>query len=486
MKRLLLIILTLVITCQIRADVPAETTQKLLETVSPSLVAVQLTWEYEYGKFEYVGPGVVVSDDGLIMMPLAVVPPTIPDAQLKDFKIIVPKPDADDEELDAVFCGRDERANLAYVRAKEPRQWTPVKFQDAPVKTGQTVLSVGMLPKSAGYKTFFQSGTISTKLRGEVPTFLVTSGALAAVGSPVFDLDGKAVGFVNGQGERSYLLHTQGGRSFGGRSRRPGAGGAADDDIDPLAAITVPPNLFVPASDFLFSLSDPPKPEEPLKLSWMGIPQLTGVNKEYAESLGLTNQPAVEIGDIVPDSPAAKGGLKTGMVIIKVNGKPLERGDLPEEIPGIMTRKFLKMHPGEKVTLTVIADPSQPKDSVKDIEVTLGDRPKRSNQAERYYADDLGFSAREIVFEDTYVRKLAADYKGLVVSMIKPQSPAATAKLEPNDVITQFNAEPITDLEKFKKDYQEFRKDKPKEAIVLVVLRSDQSTQTIRIEPPQQ
>src|ERR1700755_158735 len=82
-----------------RADVTPETAQKLLETVTPSLVAVQVTWEYEYGKFEYVGPGVVVSDDGLVMMTLAVVSPTIPDSQLKDFKIIVPRADKDDEEL---------------------------------------------------------------------------------------------------------------------------------------------------------------------------------------------------------------------------------------------------------------------------------------------------------------------------------------------------------------------------------------------------
>jgi len=341
-----------------------------------------------------------------------------------------------------------------------------------------------LLPKSAGYKSYFQTGLISTKLRGEVPTYLVTSGGLAGVGSPVFDLDGDAVGFVNGQTGHSPLLYTEGGGRAGGRRR--GASSPDDEEMDPLAPITLPANIFVPSSDFLFSLADPPKPGEPIKLAWMGLPQLTGVNKELAESLNLTNQPAVEVGGVIPDSPAAKGGLKTGMIIFKVNGQPLERGDLPEEIPGIMTRKFLRMKPGEKVQLTVIADPSRPADSVKNLEITLGDRPKRSNQAERYYAEDLGFSAREMVFEDTYVRKLPPDYKGLVVSIIKPQSPAATAKLEPNDVITQFNSQPITDLATFEKDYQEFRKDKPKEAIVLVVLRSDQSTQTIRIEPPQQ
>src|SRR5207247_7423330 len=113
------------------------------------------------------------------------------------------------------------------------------------------------------------------------------------------------------QAGRPYLLHTQGGRTFGG-SRRGGRGGAAaDEEMDPLTSITLPPNIFVPSSDFLFSLSDPPKPGEPIKLSWMGIPQLTGVGKDVAESFGLTDQPAIEDGDVIPDSPAAKGGLET-------------------------------------------------------------------------------------------------------------------------------------------------------------------------------
>jgi serine protease Do len=462
------------------ADVPAETAQKLLDKVTPSLVAVQVTWEYEYGKFELVGPGIVVSNDGQIMMIVGVVAPSIPDQQLKEFKIIIPGGDKDDEEIDATFCGRDERANLAYVKANESRSWTPIKFEDVALKPGETVLSVGMLPKGAGYKTYFQSGAISTKLRGEIPTYLVTSGALTAVGSPVFNLDGKAVGFVNLQQGRPYLLHTSGGA--GRRMGRRG-GASAPDDEDPLASITQPPNLFVPSSDFLFSLADPPKPGEPIKLSWMGIPNLTGLNKDVAEAFGLKDQPAIEIGDVVPDAPAAKAGLKTGMKIVKVNGKPLERGDEPDELPAIMTRKLMRMKPGEKVTMSVLTEPGQP---LKDIEVTLGTRPKRSNQADRFYADDLGFSAREMVWEDTYVRKLPSDFKGLVVNVIKPQSPAMTAKLEPNDVITQFNSAPITDLASFEKDYKAYRQDKPKDAIVLVVLRSDQSTQTIRIEPPQQ
>src|SRR5207302_5628448 len=162
---------------------------------------------------------------------------------------------------------------------------------------------------------------------------------------------------------------------------------------------------------------------------------------DVAESFGLTDQPAIEVGDVIPGSPADKGGLKRGMMIVKVNGKALERGDEPEELPGITTRKLLRMNPGEEVTLSVLSEPGKP---LQEIEITLGQRPKRSNQADRYYAEDLGFSAREMVFEDTYLRKLAPDYKGLIVSVIKPQSAAANDKLEPNYVMTQFNPQPIS------------------------------------------
>src|SRR4051812_14232829 len=61
----------------------AQTTQ--LQRVSPSLVAVQWTWAYEYGRMDFVGAGIVVRDDGLIVIPMQVVDPGIPDVQMTDF-----------------------------------------------------------------------------------------------------------------------------------------------------------------------------------------------------------------------------------------------------------------------------------------------------------------------------------------------------------------------------------------------------------------
>jgi len=166
---------------------------------------------------------------------------------------------------------------------------------------------------------------------------------------------------------------------------------------------------------------------------------------------------------------------------VKLNGEALERGDEPEELPSIFSRKIRRMNVGDTVTLSVLEGKDK---ALKDVKVELTERPRGANLAERYYSEDLGFGVREMVFMDTYVRKLQPDAKGVVVSIIKPQSSAAAAKLQGNDLITEMNGEPVAGLEQFKQAFEEIRKAKAKDALVLVVLR-DGNTQTIRIEPPQ-
>ena len=457
--------------------------QKLYERVSPSLVAVQFVWESELGRRELVGAGVVVGEDGLVMTSMQMFDLRMPDVQMKEFKIIVPSQAAEHEEIDAVFQGRDERTQTAFVRPKSgattksassdsspnsssaaDRKWTPLKFDDAPkVRPGDEVASVGLLPKNGGYKSYLTRGSVSANLRGETPQVLVVGGGLAGISSPVFNAAGQAVGFVNTQPEHSPFLN--------------------GDFRTSLVPLLSPPLFFVPTYDFTQSLEDPPKAGERMKLPWLGVPQqaMAGLNKDVAESVGLKDQPAIELGDILKNSPAEKAGLKAGDIVVKLNGQPLERGDEPEELPMIFSRKLRRMKVGDSVTLSILDAKDKP---LRDVKVELSERPTGANLAERYYTEDLGFGVREIVFMDTYVRKLQPDAKGVVVSIIKPQSSAAAAKLQGNDLITEMNGQPVEDLAQFKKALEEIRKEKGKEALVLVVLREG-TTQTIRIEPPQ-
>jgi serine protease Do len=446
-----------------RAAMTPDDLKKLYERVTPSLVAVQFVWESELGRRELIGAGVVVGDDGLVMTSMQMFDLRIPDAQMKEFKIIVPSQTADHEEVDAIFQGRDERTQTAFIRPKSPQKWAALKFDEEKVAPGDEIASVGLLPKNGGYKTYLTRGAVSANLRGEIPQVLVVGGGLAGISSPVFNADGKAIGFVNNQPEHSPFLN--------------------GDFRTSLVPLISPPLFFVPTYDLMQSLNNPPKAGERMKLPWLGVPQqaMAGLNKDVAESVGLKDQPAIELGDILKNSPAEKAGLKAGDIVVKLNGKAIERGDEPEELPTIFSRKLRRMNVGDEVTLSILESKDKP---LKDVKVKLDERPRGANLAERYFAEDLGFGVREVVFMDTYVRKLAPDAKGVVVSIIKPQSSAAAAKLQGNDLITEMNGQPAENLEQFKKAFEAIRKEKAREALVLVVLR-DGTTQTIRIEPPQ-
>ena len=464
---------------------------KLYERVAPSLVVVQYLWESEAGARELASMGVVVREDGLIVAPLALFPLGIPDAQMKEFKIIIPRWEQDNEELDAIFLGRDERTSLAFLKpkemsSKEKRQWKPIGFEEAPVQAGDVVYSVGLLTKSAGYRAYVSRAMVAATLRGEVPHVLTLNGSLTMVGSPVFNPEGKAIGYVNAQRDQDVRLYD-----------------SRDPQLNMMASVNNPPKFFIPTRDFIQGLQDPPHAGEPMKLPWVAIPQMSGVRKDVAEMLGLKDQPAVEIGDVLPGSNADKAGLKRRMVIVKMNGQPLERGDEPEELPGILRRKITRMKVGQKVTFSVLSpeglgsarsgaddattrspslDPRTP--ALKNITVTLEERPKGPNQADRFFAEDLGFATRDLVFVDMYRKRLAAGQTGVVVSFLKPQSAAETGKLQNDDLITEFNRQKVTDVAAFRKMYEDFRRGEPREAIVMVVKREG-ATQVIRIEPPQ-
>ena len=128
--------------------------RRLVAAASPSLVAVQYTFVGEVQQSDAVLAGVVVDDRGLVMFPLMGISDQVADAQLQRWKVIVPRPGGTPERLDATFQGRDDRSQLAFVRAtpaQPPRAWTPLRFARRPVAPGDAVYSVGLTPKRSGY-----------------------------------------------------------------------------------------------------------------------------------------------------------------------------------------------------------------------------------------------------------------------------------------------------------------------------------------------
>lgn len=434
--------------------------RQIFDTAQQSIVGVQYTWQSDLGRHDLIGTGVVISDDGLIACSLVLFNPQIPDSQMKDFKILIPTSFGEPDELDAIFVGRDERSKLAFLKPKTKRKWTPIHFKDEPVHVGDTVYSVGLLPKAVGYRGYLEQGIVSAELHRDQPLVMVTPG-LAAGGAPVFSSDGAAIGLVMPQNIMQAFLN---------------------DPQTGMSGVESPSMFFFPTRDFLFAFTDLPTPGKPQKLPWMGVVELQGLKRDITEYYGLPkDRAAVQVGDVIPNTPADKAGMKRGMIIVSMNGKPLERGDDPDQAPQILRRNLLRMRIGEKVSFGVLSAPNQ---KPQNITLTLAQRPPSASTANRYWADDLGFGARDLVFDDTYVRHLPADAKGVIVTVVKPQSSAMTARLQRDDMITEINGTPVTDIDQFKKAYESLRKSKPKEAILLVVLHEG-NNQVIRIEPPQ-
>lgn len=443
------------------ADELALSIQRLHEAVTPSLVAVKFTYQGEISRRELVVPGVVIDAEGLVMVSLSYIPNAIPLDQLKDFKIVIPQRDKDDVEVAATLVSRDERTSYSFVRADEKRSWKPITFVNEPAKAGELVYSIGMLPEAAGYTTYMMSGRVATRLRGERPTALVLDG-LAGIGGVVFDRKGQAIGLVIPDGIYPVLL--------------------LNDKRSAEEMISSHPTQFEDLANFQLSLTDPLPAGKPYPMPWLGVVQMSGVQKDVAEFFGLQDTPAIEVGDVIPGGAAEKAGLKREDKIVALNGKPLERGDVSEELPEILGRHIRQMKVGQEITLSVISrhDEKTP----HEVKLKLGERPPLPSEAQRFWTDDLGFGVRTIVFIDTYVRRLSSDQPGVVVSVIKPQGAAQTGGLERDDLITEINGVKVTDLSQFKTEYQKVREASAKDPIKLVVLR-DGKTQVIRLEPPQ-
>lgn len=438
------------------------TPKSLLQRVRPSLVVVRYTYDSEMGRRELEGAGMVLNESGLVGFTSAIVPNAIPDAQMINFKIVLPPgvEGEDEVEVDATFLGRDERSDIAFVKpAENGRKWTPLKPAVRPIEVGDTVYSVGMLPKGSGYSAYARASTVSAKLRGPVK-LIVTSGDLTAVGSPVFNQAGEFVAVVPEQEGQTPMLN-------------PGE--------NEMASLLVSPVFIVSVDEFLPSIQDPPTAPNSRKTPWMGVVQMTGLKKEVADVYGLAGKPGIQIGDVIPGGAAEKAGLKGGEIIAAVNGQPLERGDTPEELPMILGRQISRMNVGEPLTLSIIPKRGE---AAKDITLTLQERPAAAHTAERFYAEDLGFTVRDMVFQDRYNRRLDDDAGGVVVTFVKPQGNAQAGGLQRNDVITKINQTDVTTVTPFKDVYESFRKESASESVVLEVLRGT-STQIVRIQPPQ-
>ena len=378
----------------------------------------------------------------------------LPEENLKDFEVVIPGVKGD--SLKAALLGVDSVTGIGFVRATEERNWPVVTFlAQSNAKIGQEVVSVGALTADLGHAICIGFGRISSMVRVPGKLVYVSGGNLTGIGSPVFDLDGRAIGIVGRQQLfLSYQTATQ-------RGPAP----------LPLKGVQQT-SFFLPVEEFVDALMRIGDLKEKRRLPWMGVLRFDGVEPSLAELVGL-KVPGVSLGQIVPDSPAAKAGLKERDIIVKLNGKPLEQLATPDLTARNFVRNMLRMKPGAQVTLTIYREKKMLPDP---ITVKLEPMPLRPSEAKRLFAMELGVGMREKVPMDYHLDPGAtANVKGMVVIQLQRDGPAHRAGVKVGDLVTSVNEHYVTTVDDVKKAVKQAVDDKTKATVKLLVRRGDKA-----------
>jgi serine protease Do len=169
---------------------------------------------------------------------------------------------------------------------------------------------------------------------------------------------------------------------------------------------------------------------------WIGV-QIQPVTGDIADSLGLKEPKGALVANPQNDGPAAKAGIKSGDVIVSVNGEDVKDArDLAKKIGGIA--------PNETVKLGVYRDGSQ-----KTVEVTLGTMP-RVKQAKASFesngnTDQGSAEVPKLGLSLAPAAAVAgAGDDGVVVTNVDPDGPAAERGFKTGDVIVEVGGKTVS------------------------------------------
>jgi S1-C subfamily serine protease len=142
-----------------------------------------------------------------------------------------------------------------------------------------------------------------------------------------------------------------------------------------------------------------------------------------------TDLDGIRVRSVAPNSPAAKAGIKQGDIIEKIGDRDAKDID---SLMAILT----KHRPGDKVAFHLMRDGQR-----KNISVTLGERPTTLSDEEGAApgraSGYLGVLTMPLNGQLKEKLGVAAD-KGALITEVMPDTPAAKAGLQQDDLIISF------------------------------------------------
>ena len=359
------------------------------------------------------GSGFIVASDGVVLT----------NAHVVDGADEVTVTLTDQREFRAKVVGSDPTTDVAVLKI-DARGLPTVRVGDpAKLRVGDWVVAIGT---PYGLDNTVTSGIVSAKSRAlpgdAVVPFIQTDAAVnpGNSGGPLFNLEGEVVG-INSQ-------------IF---SRSGGFQGLA----------------FAIPIDVALRVKDDIQQHGRVAHGRIGV-SVQPVDQAIAESFGLDGPRGALVGSVQKGSPAARAGLEPGDVILKYEGKAVERSDA---LPAMVAAT----RPGTKAALEVWRS-----GKVQKVEVEVGERDAPRQLADAKAAagqGKLGVAVRPLTAEERKEAKLDG---GLVVESVA--GAAAKAGVRPGDVIVAANRTPVTSVEALRELVQ-----KADKSVALLIQRDD-------------
>ncbi|MGA2662316.1 MAG: DegQ family serine endoprotease [Verrucomicrobiota bacterium] len=354
---------------------------------------------YGIPRQEGVGSGVVVTKDGYILTNNHVVDGA------DEVKVAL----QDGREFTAKVIGRDPKTDVAVIKIGANNLPAVAMADSDKVEVGDIVLAVG---NPFGIGQTVTTGIVSATGRGgtvglDYEDFIQTDAAInpGNSGGALVDVDGRLIGI------NTAILSRSGGNQ--------GIGFA------------IPVNLARSVMDSLVN-------EGRVTRGYLGVmPQ--DVTPALAKEFKLKEATGVLLGDVSPDSPAEKAGLKSGDIVLEFGGKQVKDARH-------FRLEVAQTRPGESVPVKLLRD-----GKTETVEVKVKEMPGTQTLAKAEGSEcgdngtlngvtvsDLDRAARQEL-------KAPENLKGVVITEVQPDSAAAGVGLRPGDVIQEINHKPVKD-----------------------------------------
>ncbi len=335
---------------------------------------------------------------------------------------------------EARVVGRDARTDLAVLKIESGGSSPWLAFgDDGEARVGDWVVAIG---NPFGFGGTVTAGILSARGRdirsGGYGDFLQVDAPInrGNSGGPLFDTRGRVIG-VNA------AIYAPGGGNVG-------------------IGFAVPASIAAPVVAELIE-------EGKVSRGWLGV-ALQSLTPELAESLGVEKATGVLVADVVPDSPAARAGILRADVVTAVGGRPMADGKA-------LAREIGAMEPGDGVTITVIR-----KGEPREIRVELAGWPGAEREAvsEAPAAGSAPGPRLGVHLERRQGQ--------LVVAGVRPDSPAAEARLRRGDVLLSVDHEPVAESADVRRALRKAAEDGREHALLLIERRGQPRFVAVRIE----